>query len=267
MSKELIRNGGFERGNMDFWETLSGSVEIQTDEKKRGSYAAKITKTVTGGAIIVKDYIPVTPFALYKLTAWLKTANDAPYGIQTFYKLYDSDYTYIGNSYPYWEVGAFDWSKWEFYLSVPDEVSYIRPFFSHLLYVNDLFFYLDSLSLQQIEPSETLAQKVQMLLLTNLVADATAYSQEFFTGVWKQAEYHLYCTSLTGTTPTLNVTIQGYDPSTEQWKDVLVFQELDDAGSEFKTLLSGLGWKQRAKFTTAGTITDCDFTLGVIYKR
>jgi len=267
MSNELLRNGGFERGNYDFWGHLLSTFEIQSDEKKFGSYASKLTMTDdVMASLFTKDYIPVSPLGLYKLTLWMKNTDDIIHaiGAQTF----DSDYNAIGGSgiEILGKSGIFDWAKSVGYFTIDDEASYIR-IVDVMLGLEGTICYHDSMSLLQVESNDAVAQRISLLKLTNINADATAYSQEHWTGAWRQAEYHLYCTSLTGTTPTLNVTIQGYDPSTEQWKDVMVFQELDDAGSEFKTLLSGLGWKQRAKYTTAGTVTDCDFTLGVVYKR
>jgi len=267
MSKELIRNGGFERNNTDFWESLSGVLEVQTDEKKFGTYAGKVTCEAAGaGVTVVKDYIEVSEGELFKSSVQLKNTAAAA-TLYHMYQTFDSDLGYMGDYIINSKAGAFAWFEFIQWFTIIKGISYIRPFVRPLLGAPDDIFYIDSMSLQRIDTEKLGVRDVSLLKLTNICADATAYSQEFFTGIWKHAEYHLYCTSLTGTTPTLNVTIQGYDPSTEQWKDVLVFQELDDAGSEFKTLLSGLGWKQRAKYVTAGTVTDCDFTLGVVYKR
>jgi len=266
--KELIRNGSFERGNLDFWTTVLGTVTIDTAEVMRGTYSAKLVTGDTNNAkIYTKDYIPLAGHELYKLTAWLKSVDLAETWLVADF--FDADYDVIAGAMNTLSktAGVFDWTLQTYYFNTPPEASYMRIYVLMVGLAAGKIGYADAFSLQQIREQELTVERQDMVSVANLVADATAYSQEFYTGIWKHAEYHLYCTSLTGTTPTLNVTIQGYDPLTEQWKDVLVFQELDDAGSEFKTLLSGLGWKQRAEFTTAGTITDCDFKLGVVYKR
>jgi len=267
MVKELIRNGGFERGNLDFWTYTNLTLSFDPGEVVRGDYTLKgVLTAAASGLLYTKDYIEVSPFETYLLSFNLRHVEALTCNVG--YVTYDSDYNLIGAG-EFLEpaiVGIAAAMDYSYYFAMNPVVAYIQIVFWWTGTEADRFF-LDSVSLVELPASPLSARPISLLKLTNINADATAYSQEFFTGIWKQAEYHLYCTSLTGTTPTLNVTIQAQDPSTEQWKDILVFQELDAAGSEFKTLLSGLGWKQRAKFTTAGTVTDCDFTLGVVYKR
>jgi len=268
MVKELIRNGGFERGNYDFWSTHTYAFEIQTAVKKYGTYASKVTLGATGIAVLnTKDYISVSPFALYKLTLWMKNNHNIVHAICA--ATYDSDYQVLEGPgiIILGTVGVFDWTKLVGYFVIDDEASYISIADGMLGLVNQVCYH-DAFSLLQISPDEVISHQIEMVSVSNLTTKDTYYADEYFTGIWKQAEYHLYCTSLTGTAPTLDVTIQGYDPNTEQWKDVLVFQQLTTDGSEFKTVLSGLGWKQRVKYVLGGTtVTDCDFKVGVVYKR
>lgn len=42
MSKELIRNGSFERGDIDFWYLTFGTASIETTTVHRGTYSLKI---------------------------------------------------------------------------------------------------------------------------------------------------------------------------------------------------------------------------------
>ena len=267
--KELIRNGSFERGDLDFWTTVLGTVTVDAAVKKRGSYSAKL---VCGGAnnakIHTKDYIPLAAHELYKLTAWLKSVDLAETHLVADY--FDVDYDIVTGATITLEQkdGVFDWTLFTYYFNAPSEASYMRIYITMIGLAAGKYGYADVISLQQIREQELTVEHHELVTVANLTTKATYYGSEFFTGIWTGAEYHLYCTSLTGTSPTLDVTIQGYDPNTEQWKDIMVFQQLDAAGSEFKTLLSNLGWKQRVKYVTAGTaVTDCDFKVGVVYKR
>ena len=42
MSKQLIRNGGFERGDIEFWEVDMGTESIETTTVYSGTYSLKI---------------------------------------------------------------------------------------------------------------------------------------------------------------------------------------------------------------------------------
>lgn len=269
--KELLRNGSFERGNADFWESVSDDTAItaQTDEKKRGTYGGKIAVSDNLEACaITKDYIPVAVHELYKLTAWLKSAVMDNAAVYVYW--YDGDLNYVYSTLLY-DAGAVlaAFTEVKEFFQVYTEASYLRIFFyNNKVPPADNSWYVDSASLQRLDMDKLASRRESMAIMDSVTTKATYYFAEFFTGVWKQAEYHLICTSLTGTSPTLDITIQGYDPDTLTWKDVMVFQRLDAAGSEFKTLLSGLGWKQRVKAVLAGTtVTDCDFEVGVVYKR
>ena len=85
--------------------------------------------------------------------------------------------------------------------------------------------------------------------------------------MWKYGEFYLDVPSLTGSSPTLDVTIQSYDPVTGLWKDIAVFDQATGAGSQLKVATAGLGWKIRVKYKTGGSLTDCDFVVGAVLKR
>lgn len=269
--KEHIRNGSFERGNTDFWEVISDdtALTVQTEELKRGTYGGLISVTNgIEGTVQCKDYIPVSVYEIYKLSAWAK--SPVMDGLIVYVYWYDSDLNFITGDVLYEAGGVLPaFTEITAFFGVPEEASYMKfRFYNTKAVQADYVWYLDSFSLLRVDIEKISARAVKIARVENLTTKDTYYGAEFFTGIWKQAEYHLYCTSLTGTDPTLDVTIQGYDPSTEQWKGVLVFQQLDDAGTEFKTVLSGLGWKQRVKYVLAGTtVTDSDFEVGVVYKR
>jgi len=268
MSKELVRNGGFERGNTDFWELLDvTSIESLAAAKKYGSYGCKMISSGAGfGYLKGGDYIPVEPYGLYLLSVWIK--NSVAKDIVVYAWEYDADHQSVaGRGFATINVGT-DWTLIEDVYRTRKGVSYIRLRIGQILMDVGDYSYIDSISVKEIDLDHISAYEETLVDIEDLTTKDTYYGNAFFSGIWKSAEYHLYCTSLTGTSPTLDVTIQGYDPNTAQWKDVLVFQQLVAAGSEFKTVLSGLGWKQRVKYVLGGTtVTDCDFEVGVVYKR
>lgn len=118
--------------------------------------------------------------------------------------------------------------------------------------------------------------------LINIVADITkhtAHGSVFHTGPWKEAEYYLDIEGFDesgGVNPiTIDVKVETYDVVVGVWRNAMVFQQLSCAASgsetaqEYKRLASNLGMQQRVTYTTggAGTIADCTFRVGVVYKR
>ena len=267
MVKELIRNGGFERGNLDFWKVTHGSVNVVSDVKKRGNRAAKF---ICGAFGVVeldnKDYIEVTPFSLYKFTGWFKNVNLTKMQVLVFF--YDSDIQHIsGGDLTLWEKsGTYDWTFAEEWFTVPVESSYIALGIAGTGSSGE-YGYIDSISLQEADLSKLAVYTRELLSKTNFTSTGTFYSDEYFSGVWKYAEFYLNVTSLTGTDPTLDVTIQAYDPSTGLWKDIAVFEQVTSSDTQLKVATAGLGWKVRVKYTTGGSLTDGDFIVGAVFKR
>ena len=267
MVKELIRNGGFERGNLDFWETVHGTINVVNDVKKRGSYAAKLICGVFGVVELDnKDYIEVTPFSLYKFTGWFKNVNLTKMQVLVFF--YDSDIQHISDGdLTLWEKsGTYDWTFMEEFFTVPVEASYLGIGIAGIG-SNTTYGYIDSISLQEIDMNRLAVYTEELLKKTDFTSTGTFYSDEYFSGVWKYAEFYLDVTSLTGSSPTLDVTVQAYDSSTGLWKDIAVFDQATGAGSQLKVATAGLGWKIRVKYVTGGSLTDGDFIVGAVFKR
>lgn len=271
MRTELLRNASFERGNADFWAADSPATTItaQTEEKKRGSFGGKIVcDTMMEANARTNDYITCSVGEIFKFTTWIKSVLLDSIAIEVVW--YDGDLNEVGTTTLYSLVGTLDdFTLITAYFPVVKEASYLRILFSGWnAFPCSFAWYVDSASLQRVKTDRLGGTYDIMAEKTNLTTLGTFYGDEFFSGIWREAEYHLYCTAFTGTSPTLDVVIEGYDPNSGQWKEVLAFQQLTAPGGEFKTVLSGLGWKQRVKYTLGGTaVTDCDFDVGVVYKR
>jgi len=267
MVKELLRNGSFERGNLDFWETYLSEAQVQTSRKKRGSYAVKIIASDYGWAILrSRDYIEVTPHSVYKHTGWYK--NSTLTKMKAMVGFFDCDKDAIsGEEEIIWEKsGAFDWTFGEGWFVIPIEASYLRFYVMGEGSQYD-YGYVDCLSLQEVDLNRLSVYTRKLLEKTDFTSTGTFYSDTYFSGIWKTGEYYLNVENLTGTDPTLDVSIQSYDPSTGIWKDIVEFEQATGAGTQLKVATAGLGWQQRVKYMTGGTITDCDFKVGVVFKR
>lgn len=80
-------------------------------------------------------------------------------------------------------------------------------------------------------------------------------------GEFQEANFFLYCSAKSGTTPTLDVDILTYSEITGQWYVVESFTQLTDTGQERKFVAGGLGGKIALKWTVGGT--DPSFTVKV----
>jgi len=267
MVKELIRNGSFERGNLDFWKVEHGTVIVVSSEKKRGNYSARMQADSSTYVVLTnKDYITVNPYGLYKVSGWLK--NTSLSEIDLGIAFYDSDYCYISgeDTTAWYKLGSFGWTLGEGIICIPSQASYLRM----VVWgegTNGSYGYADCLSLQEIDLNRVAVYTKELLKKENFASTGTFYSDEYFSGIWKYGEFYLNVSSLSGSSPTLDVTIQAYDPSTQIWKDIVVFDQATGAGSQLKVATAGLGWKLRVKYVTGGTITDCDFVVGAVFKR
>ena len=267
MVKELIRNGGFERGNLDFWETVHGTINVVNDVKKRGSYAAKLICGVFGVVELDnKDYIEVTPFSLYKFTGWFKNVNLTKMQVLVFF--YDSDIQHIsGGDLTLWEKsGTYDWTFAEEWFTAPVESSYIALGIAGTGSSGECG-YVDSISLQEADLSKLAVYPKELLSVEDLPLPGTYYSDEYFSGVWKYAEFYLNVTSISGTNPKIDIVIQAYDPSTGLWKNIVEYDQVTSTGSQLKVATAGLGWKIRVKYTIHSDTSDADFVVGAIFKR
>lgn len=279
METEIIRNGGFERGNMAFWESLDvTSIEALAAAKKYGSYGCKmISEAANYGLLISRDLVSVSFGEILDLSYWIK--NSATETVSMFVYEYDSDKNYMGFSYlPEISVGT-EFTKYSELYKCKAGISYIKIAIMQLEFLNGEYSYIDSVSVIRLNLPVISTTIEKLIEVENDTSKHTVTGAEFFTGIWKEAEYHYYLTNFTETgganTVTLDVKIETYNPIINRWYDTMVFQQ-GVAGpggglifEETKTLVGTLGWKQRVSYTTAGagTIGDCDFKVGVVYKR
>lgn len=279
MSKELIRNGGFERGDTEFWEFEDvASIEALAVAKKYGSYGCKIISDGHPvGYLHCKDFIAVKYGIIYNVNFWIK--NSLNKTVHLYVREYDSDKEYIGAvSILSTSVSTTFKFLSDFYIG-RSGVSYFTISVRQVNFSINDYSYVDSISLSKIDLYNVGVIIEELISIENETIKHTVYGTEFFCGIWKEAEYFFDLTSFTETggasAVTIDVKIQTYDPKTAKWRDAMVFQQKSCPASgsvttqEYKRLASNLGWKQRVVYTTAGagTIGDCDFKVGVVYKR
>ena len=116
---------------------------------------------------------------------------------------------------------------------------------------------------------------VVLINVKNKTTKGTFYGAEIDTSNYKSATYVLKA-SLTETggsdAVTLDVKIQSYFPITNEWRDVVIFDQLSVTGDttesvQTKIATAGIGMKQRVVYTIggAGAVGDCDLVVEGLY--
>jgi len=265
--KELIRNGGFERDTLDFWEVYLGTGEVVNTDKHTGYHSVKLTcGSINTVYLYTADYIDVSPYELYRVLTWHKNVSWTM--VEGYVEFLDSDHQTIPNCNisMFKKTGTYDWIRTESFIAIPSDASYAKIAY-HAIGTDGTYGYIDSVSLSQIKPSNVSVRHDLILKVEDLTTTGTYYSDEFFTGMWKEAIFGLNCTSLAGSSPTLDVSIETYIPDVDMWVDLTSFTQLTGSGSEHKLVTEGLGWLSRVKYVLGGSPTDCDFKVGVVLKR
>jgi len=265
--KELIRNGGFERDTLDFWEVYLGTGEIVNTEKHTGYHSVKLScGSMNTVYLYTADYVEVSPYELYRILTWHKNVSWTM--VEGFVEFYDSDHQIIPNCYVdmFKKTGAYDWMRTESYMAIPSDASYAKLVY-HAIGTDGTYGYIDSVSLSQIRSSDVSVKHELLLEVKDLTTAGTYYSDKFFIGMWERAIFGLNCTVLTGSSPTLDVSIEVYIPDVDIWIPVITFNQLTSSGSEVKVLSDLQGWLLRVKYVLSGSITDCDFKVGAVFKR
>lgn len=277
MGRELIRNGGFEDGVFNFWTYTAGMSMLDNAIKHRGSWCVKALNA-TGDTEHVKtrDYVQVSERELYLISWWFKLTTSTASQVMLF--LYDSDLNEIKNYRLETFTGGDYWKQGNIYFVIPEVCDFIQ-IKVQVLGEDAVEAYIDDVSLRAIDIDKVAADYQELIDVVDDTTKHTVTGDEFFTGIWKEAEYFFDLDPLQrvadGADVTLDVKIETYDPETETWRDAMVFQQVVTTTNaavtthEYKRLTGNLGWKQRVSYTTAGagTISDCDFNVGVVYKR
>lgn len=84
------------------------------------------------------------------------------------------------------------------------------------------------------------------------------------TSAFKAAAFYLDVTVASGTSPTLVVDIETFDPASANWQTLDSFAQKTAAGKERKAVTANLGSRIRVKWTIGGTTPSFTFSVGVV---
>ena len=262
----LIRNGGFERGNTQFWEVIQGgTLEIDNTNQKYGNYCGKFTASGTsGGAILSSDYVDVKPYQIVDTIFYMKTA--ASRSAYLILYTYDADYSFIESQTGVLITMDGTYKRLHDQFMVPAGCAYVR--FGIKLYDSapDEVFYIDGAGLDIVSSDGGLSGEMELLpygaytASGNTLYDADDMRQ--FSTYYAQ----LYCGNVSGTSPTLDVEIR---EQTACCHSLLVgtFSQFTAAGDERIALNNAQGKWMYVTYTIGGTNPEFDFRVRVFGKR
>ena len=262
----LIRNGGFERGNTDFWEVIQGcTLDISNISPLYGTYCGKLTANGSASPIVMsKDYIEVKPYQIVDAIIYMKSATTIQ-GYVVIYA-YDADYSSIDSQMGNWVSNDGTYKTVSGQFIVPQGAAYIR-FGLHLHNpTNGDVFYLDGAELDIIDNDSAISGVVELLPMDAYTSSGSTYYNARSMMQFSKYYAELYVDYVSGTSPTLDVevkgvNIQGYGVS------LGTFSTVTAATEERIDLPQCLGNQMYIIYTIGGTDPEFDFCVSVVGKR
>ena len=261
----LIRNGGFERGNIDFWEVISGgTLEINDTDQKYGGYCGKFTYDGTDvGIILNKDYIAVSSYDLIDILFWIKSPST--YSAQAIVYCYDSDYSYIKQltGYPrgmdgtYKEIGT--------QIPLMRGISYIRIGVYISMSTTGDIFYIDGYTSDIIKRDNCISGYIDLLAQGDRTVTGNTTLDKKDLQMYNTFFADLNVTYVGGTSPTLDVTVYEYD-STGHEILVGTFTQATAITRERIALSNCTGRTLYVKYLIGGTTPEFVFQVSVAGK-
>lgn len=267
--KNLIRNGGFERGTIDFWTAFDEkSFAVVATPVHKGSYAGKL---VCDGAnkpyIMTNDYIPITIGETMYLEAWLRSSG--MYIAEIYAVYYDEglteiDAVLIDHSNP----GTTSYAQKIWSIAGIEGAVYMKPkiYLDHST-VDD-YLLIDGVMMYKFSPEEVIGGACLMIEEENISSSGSHFSDFFIVAPFKEAEFKLYVETCTGTSETLDVKVVSRGNFDTCEHDIVTFAQVTTSDVlEVVTITEGLGTKIRVEAVVGGTPTDIDFYVVATFKR
>ena len=261
----LIRNGGFERGNTDFWTVeTDGTLEINDTDQKYGNYCGKYTVgSDVDPAVLNSDYIEVDPFDLINLLGWIKSSSVT--GVWIAIYTYDADYSYIGTIKGMGRDMDGTYININTQIMIPEGVKYIRAGYMPQSGSGNIL-YFDGFSVNILNADKIITGYVNLIDIHNASGTADTLSDRKDLQMYKTFEADLIVSWAGGTSPTLDVTI--YEKTSGIPPQIVgTFTQATGVTNERITLTHCTGKELYIGYVVGGTDTPkFDFTVDVLGK-
>lgn len=267
--KNLIRNGGFERGDIAFWTAYDAkSFAVVATPVHKGSYAAKLVCDGSNTPYIMSnDYIPISVGDIFYIEAWLRASGLYVAQIHAVY--YDEGLNVIENvlidsSNP----GTTSYSQKLWVIPGIQGAVYVRP----KIYLNhttlDDYLLIDGVLMYKFDPEEVIGAACMLAEETNISSAGSYYGDFFIVAPFKEAEFKLYVGTSAGNVETLDVKVVSRGNFNTVDHDIATFTQVTESDIlQVLLVTAGLGTKIRVEAVVGGTPSDIDFYVVAIFKR
>jgi hypothetical protein len=267
--RNLIRNGGFERGTIDFWAAydMKSFIVVATPVHK-GSYAGKIVCDGTNNPYIIpNDYIALTIGETAVFEAMVRA--NGMYIAHLRVEYYDEGLALIETkTYHSFNTSASGYVQVLEAISGVEGAIYCRPYIYLVHSTLDDYMLVDNVSMCKLLPEEVMARELLMDERENLTSVGSYFSPEYIVAQFREAEFYLYVDTFAGTSKTLDVSIKSRLPWEMRDRTIVTFTQVTTSGNAQTIVINeGLGAKIRVEAVLAGTGLDCDYYVNAIFKR
>lgn len=262
----LIRNQGFEMGDMSFWEFITGgSVAVSDVASYKGDYSLRMFSAMVDNVEIrTKDYMEVAYNQVYHIGLWANPSNSS--GIIVRVEEYDAELNLLTARYIENKTIDPGWSQQQFTYTPGREVTYIRVKIVFVPGDVDEYVYLDNVNLELVEINKLSRDYIELANIVSQTASGETSGDKKDIIGFRDYLADLRVTSLTGAAPTLDVDIM---EGSEAGGNVLIASFTQAVGSttERIALPKCDGRQVYLIYTLPAGMTDCDFRCGLIGRR
>ena len=262
----LIRNGGFERGNTDFWELVSGgSLEISNISPLYGTYCGKFTGDGSYNSVLLsKDYIDVKPYQIVDGVIYVKSAS----ALSTYviFYAYDSDYSLITTEAGVWVSHDGTWKKLTRQFVVPEGCAYVRFGVDFHHATSSDIFYVDGAGVEVFDTDSGMSGAIVLQEVIECTSSGNTWVNSRYMTQYTTYWGILYVDYVSGTSPTLDVDIRETSPLGNS-SLVASFAQMTAQGEQKIDLPQCWGNGLYIDYTIGGTNPDFYFGVAVVGKR
>jgi len=269
MVKNLIRNGGFERGTIDFWTAGDEkSFGVVGTPVYKGSYAGKLVADGSHNpSIVTNDFFLVTPGEHMYFEAFLRGSHTMDCELRLLY--YDEALSLIDETvYQSVEIYSTGYTRMVWPVSGIEGAMYVRVKLLMGEMTVDRYMLVDNVLMYRQDPTEITAFEDVIYPLTTHSSAGTYYSEYVLTGAFREAAFILKAATCAGTNETLDVTIESHSFYASIKHDIATFAQITAVGDpQVLVVTAGLGVKVRMKAVIGGTPTSVSFFVVGVFKR
>lgn len=262
----LIRNGGFERGNEDFWESSgSGAFSIDTGTPKHGVYCGLIE--VNSGqnlTLLSKDYIPIRFAQKLFVSYYIKSDTSAAY--RTVFYEYDDDLNLIATTNEDSMTSTGSYVQNESIFTPNSSTEYVRVAVYVVAMSATPHVRIDTCNVSMLEPTDRILYALEIADLSGVAASGNTSATPFNLLGFDEYYAEIDVTQVLGTTPTCDIEVC----ETDQYDNERVlgtFTQITAVTDQRVGIARPIGKGMYIKYVVSGTTPQFTFKTSVIGVR